>query len=226
LHKWASYACGIVVLIHVVMHWRYITAVFKRALTPGRLVVVRQAFAVVSVCAIVAMSTFGMVFSAKPELVAALFPLYANISPATSASANNVSSSAVAEGEASGSGAAGSAATPQAGDSQSGGYGRGSKGKGYRSSNAASGSSSAAAPDSSTVPDNSTAPSQQSPEISGGTPTLDEYLAGFTCTICHKLCPLSAPRCGKADGLIAQATSDYNALYAQIGLRINCTKPQ
>jgi cytochrome c5 len=43
--------------------------------------------------------------------------------------------------------------------------------------------------------------------------TLSDYLSGFFCTGCHNHCPLSNPRCGRADAQIEEYTQKYQALY-------------
>lgn len=46
-----------------------------------------------------------------------------------------------------------------------------------------------------------------------GTVTLSDYLSGFFCTGCHNHCPLSNPRCGRANAQIEEYTEKYQALY-------------
>lgn len=43
--------------------------------------------------------------------------------------------------------------------------------------------------------------------------TLAQFLSNFTCTACHRHCPLSSPRCGRAQPQIQEQTQVYNETY-------------
>ncbi len=45
--------------------------------------------------------------------------------------------------------------------------------------------------------------------------SLSEYLSGLFCTACPKHCSLADPRCGKGEVQASEATEQYNALYGQ-----------
>jgi len=48
------------------------------------------------------------------------------------------------------------------------------------------------------------------PEIS-----LEDYLGKLFCTACPKHCPLSNPRCGRGEAQAEQATAEYSSIYGQ-----------
>ncbi len=199
LHKWTSYILGGALVLHTVLHWKFIVYMARKLLAEGRAAALKTAMVGVGAVAL------------------ALFVVYNNVLSIIGSGGNYVM-------EISSVPAANSAAVTQETASlpvlpSEAYYGAGagagttlpSEGQTVEQTGSSSESGENILPDtqSGDVDEAISVPSEPAAEQI----TLQDFLRSMFCTACPKQCSLAAPQCGKSRAQIQQATAEYEATY-------------
>ena len=191
VHAVSAYSFCALVAVHLAMHWAFLASAFRVPYDPSR----RRAIST-GVHAAAAVGALALGVMAVNQVA----PI-ANASSGNSESSNgNGTTTQSRNGNAFASvndtASSSSSSSASTGSSTSSSPSQGAKGKGKTKGGSAS-SGSASSSGSSAATSQGSAPSQGGSDFSQPDANTDSSTASGICTLCHKECPLSNPKCDK-----------------------------